>query len=225
MRSKKTLERISRSEPLTRRNLAALDCATLSLKGRGWHRRCRPRNVIATGDILRFICSMSEPTADIASPPSRALRIVLSLLAALESVLALSDLPGALSWHDAGFSVGQLLINANLVVHPLFALAALALAVSGRLRAALIVLAAYVLVDWLSEVPTLLRFGFEGNFTSVGISIFGQQVVFPLLAIAAIVLAAKNMRLWLAALFVALPPLNLVLGIVIFTVSVLLYGF
>jgi hypothetical protein len=172
---------------------------------------------------LQFHMTATPQAAKI--PPSRALRIVLSFLAALESVLALSDLPGALSWHDAGFSVGQMLINANLVVHPLFALAALALAVSGRLRAALIVLAAYVLVDWLSEVPTLLRFGFEGNFTSVGISIFGQQVVFPLLAIAAIVLAAKNTRLWLAALFVALPPLNLVLGIVIFTISVLLYGF
>jgi hypothetical protein len=50
-------------------------------------------------------------------------------------------------------------------------------------------------------------------------------MVFPPLAIAAINLARRDRRLWLAALFVALPPANLLLGITIFTISVIIYGF
>ena len=160
------------------------------------------------------------------SPVSQVrLRIALSIIAGVEAWFGLGDFPGAFDLHDAPLSVAQFLINARLAIHPVFAVAAFVLAVAGRIRAAMIVLAAYILVQWLSELPSFARFGIEWNWTPVGLSLFAQQAVFPVLAVAAIILARCDRHLWLGALFVALPPANEILGIAIFTIGILLYGF
>ncbi len=166
-------------------------------------------------------------TTDTDAPPAPLgwLRIALVVIAGVETWLALDDFPGAFDLLGAPLSFAQFLINARLAVHPAFAIAALVLAAAGRVRAAIMVLAAYILANWLSEVPSFVRFGIEWNWTSVGLSLFAQQAVFPLLAVAAIVLARHNKRLWLATLFVALPPANLILGVIIFTIAIAIYGF
>jgi hypothetical protein len=49
--------------------------------------------------------------------------------------------------------------------------------------------------------------------------------MFAPLAVAAIVLARLDRHLWLGALFVALPSANLLVGMVAFTIAIMIYGF
>jgi hypothetical protein len=170
---------------------------------------------------------MTSSTATIARAPAPSiwLRIALVIVACIETLLALTDFPGAFELHGKPLSLAQFLINARLALHPLFAIVALVLAFRGRVRAAIVVLAVYVVALWFSELPSFIHFGIEWNWSPIGLSLFGQQIVFPLLAVVAIALARRNARLWLAGIFVALPTVNLILGIGIFAIGVMLYGF
>ena len=167
----------------------------------------------------------STATTARAPAPSIWLRIALIIVACIETLLSLSDFPEAFDLHGKPLSLAQFLINARLAVHPLFAIVALVLAVRGRVRGAIVVLAVYVVVLSFSELPSFIRFGIEWNWSPIGLSLFGQQIVFPLLAVAAIALARRNERLWLAGIFVLLPTVNLILGVGIFAIGVMLYGF
>lgn len=159
-------------------------------------------------------------------PASRVwLRIALLAVAGFESLIGLTEFNGALDLHDAPLSFGQFVINARLAIHPFFAVAALVLAVLGYFRAAIISLAAYILVAWFSDLPTIARFGIEWDWSPVGLSLLAQQLIFPPLAVTAIVLAYLDRHLWLGALFVALPPANLLLGMIMFTIGIMIYGF
>jgi len=146
-------------------------------------------------------------------------------VAGFESWLGLTEFAGAFDLHDAPLSFGQLVINARLAIHPFFAIAALVLAARRQFRAAIIVLAAYILAAWLAELPTMARFGIEGDWSPVGLSLLAQELIFPPLAVTAIVLARLDRLLWLGALFVALPSANLLLGIIMFTIGIMIYGF
>ncbi len=171
--------------------------------------------------------AMTSSIATIARAPAPSiwLRIALFVIACVETSLALSDFPGAFDLHGEPLSLAQFLINARLALHPLFAIAALTLAVLGRVRATIAILAVYIVVLWFSELPSFVHFGIEWNWSPIGLSLFGQQIVFPLLAVAAIALTQRNERLWLAGIFVALPTLNLIFGVGIFAIGVMLYGF
>jgi hypothetical protein len=151
------------------------------------------------------------------------LRRVLLAVAAFETLLGLGEFSGAFDLHDAPLSFGQFVINARLLIHPFFAIAALVLAARRYLRAAIVVLAAYILaalaIGWLP--PGLAAAGFSGE------SLLAQQVIFGPLAVTAIVLAILDKLLWLGAVFVALPSANLLLGLmplILFTIGVLIYG-
>jgi hypothetical protein len=160
------------------------------------------------------------------APPSRVwLRIALLAVAGFESFLGLGEFSGAFDLHNAPLSFGQFAINARLAIHPFFAVAAFLLAAFGYLRAAIVVLASYILVAWLTDLPTIARFGIEWDWSVVGLSLFAQQLIFPVLAAVAIVLARSGLHLWLGALFVALPPVNLLAGIIAFAIAVMIYGF
>jgi hypothetical protein len=167
----------------------------------------------------------STTTIPVAPAASIWLRSVLVVIAGVETALALGDFPVAFNLHNEPLSPAQFLINARLALHPLFAITATALAVRGRLRAAIVALAVYVVALWFSELPSLIHYGVEWNWSPIGLSVLGQQIVFPLMAIAAVALAYYDKHLWLAAVFVALPPLNYIVGVVIFTVAIMLYGF
>ena len=106
--------------------------------------------------------------------------------------------------------------NARLFIHPFFAIAALVLAARRYLRAAIVVLAAYVLAALVGWSPDLL-----------GLSLLAQRVIFGPLAVTAIVLAILDKLLWLGVVFVALPSANLLLGmipLILFTIGVMIYG-
>jgi hypothetical protein len=139
------------------------------------------------------------------------LRRVLLAIAAVETLLGLVDFYELFDLHDAPLSFGQFVINAQFFIHPFFAIAALVLAARRYLRAAIVVLAAYILAalafGWLPPGP------------------LAQQVIFGLLAVTAIVLAILDKLLWLGAVFVALPSANLLLVMIVFTIAVMIYGF
>ena len=148
------------------------------------------------------------------------LRRVLLAVAAFETLLGLGEL--ALDLNDAPLSFGQFVINARLFIHPFFAIAALVLAARRYLRAAIVMLAAYI----LAELAIGLRLASSVD-SPLGWSLLAQQVIFGPLAVTAIVLAILDKLLWLGAVFVALPSANLLLGmipVILFTIGVIIYG-
>ena len=132
----------------------------------------------------------------------------------LLAVAAFDTLVGGLI--DLAVSVPDL--NARLFIHPFLAIAALVLAARRYLRAAIVMLAAYILAA--------LAIGWSLDL-AFGLSLLAQQVIFGPLAVTAIVLAILDKLLWLAAVFVALPSANLLLGmipLILFTIGVMIYG-
>jgi hypothetical protein len=170
---------------------------------------------------------LTPTAASTAVPPASGvwLRRVLSAVAAFETLLGLEEFSEAFDLHDAPLSFGQFVINARLFIHPLLAIAGLVLAARHYLRAAIILLAAYILVAWLSELPTMARFNIEGDWSPLGLSLLAQEIIFAPLAATAIVLASLDRLLWLCAVFVALPSANLLLGMILFTIGIMIYGF
>jgi len=165
-------------------------------------------------------------TVPAVAPPARFwLRTALLTVAGFETLIGLEEFSGAFDLHDAPLSFGQFVINARLAIHPFFAVAALVLATYRYLRAAIIVLAAYIIVAWLTDLPAIARFGIEWDWSPIGLSLLAQQLIFPPLAVAAIILARLDRHLGLSALFVALPPANLLAGIIMFTIAIMIYGF
>ena len=140
------------------------------------------------------------------------LRRVLLAVAAFETLVGgLIDL--------AVFVPDLNIINARLFIHPFLAIAALVLAARRYLRAAIVMLAAYILAA--------LAIGWSLDFALGGLSLSAQQGIFGPLAVTAIVLAILDKLLWLGAVFVALPSANLLLGmipLILFTIGVMIYG-
>ena len=102
-------------------------------------------------------------------------------------------------------------------------IAALVLAARRYLRAAIVVLAAYILAALVGWSPL----GLSLLDSPLGLSLLAQQVIFGPLAVTAIVLAILDKFLWLGAVFVALPSANLLLGmipLIEFTIGNLIYG-
>ena len=132
-----------------------------------------------SSSVTPMTTATSAPTA-----PRVGLRIALLIIAGFETLLGVSEFSGAFDLHDAPLSLGQFLMNAKLAVHPFFATAALVLAGTGRVRGAIIALAAYILVAWPAELQPIPKFGIEWDFSPVGLSIFAEQAIFPPLAIA-----------------------------------------
>jgi hypothetical protein len=146
------------------------------------------------------------------------LRRVLLAVAAFETLNGLIDLAvfgPDLNNESPLASFGAI----RLLIHPFFAIAALVLAARRYLRAAIVVLAAYILAA--------LAIGWSLDFALDGLSLLAQQVIFGPLALTAIVLAILDKLLWLGAVFVALPSANLLLGmipLILFTIGVMIYG-
>ena len=138
------------------------------------------------------------------------LRRVLLTVAAFEALVG-----GLIDWGSPDLDI----TNARLFIHPFLAIAALVLAACRYLRAAIVVLAAYILVA--------LAFGWSLDFALGGLSLLDQQVIFGLGAVIAIVLAISDKLLWLGAVFVALPSAKLLLGmipLILFTIGNIIYG-
>ena len=168
-------------------------------------------------------------TPDASAPAPRVLlRVAMIALAAVATLTALSDLPGV--FQDYGHTTPLLIfaqraISARLVLAPFIAGAALLLAVTGRLRHTIVALATLSLLTWITELPSVAIHGLELSASGPGLFLFGTRFIYPLIAVAAILLALRNERLPLAAALVSLPTILAWLTVVIFTIGIMIYGF
>lgn len=104
-------------------------------------------------------------TADTAPPAPRhlGLRIVLIVIAIIETLGGLSDFPalfGDMS-EIPGPGIGGFLIKAYIATHLPLALAALLFTALGRVRYAIIALGAVIAMTWLNYMPSVVLHGLE----------------------------------------------------------------
>ena len=167
------------------------------------------------------------PETAAATQQSR-LTIALCVLAGLVTLSALSDFPSIFYERDHTEPLiifAQTLTNAWLAIAPLIAGTALVFAFMGRVRHAIVMLAALILVRWLTELPSIAIHGWELSADYGGVIVAIQRFLYPVIAVAAIVFAVKNRRLWLATVFVSLPTAVAWAGVLIFAIGVSIYGF
>lgn len=168
------------------------------------------------------------PAALPRAQPLRNVKVLLTLVAAIEALSGLSSLPilfGDLS-ETPGIGIGGGLIIAHIVSHPLLAIAALVFAARGQLRDATVALGAVVLMTWLNLMPSVVRHGPDmGGSPVAALAMLAQIVAFPLMGACAIALSARDQRPALAAGLVMLPTLCGILGVVFFGVAIGINGF
>ena len=164
-----------------------------------------------------------------ASPaPHRWLRLALVVVAALELLDALTSMHNIFTdYHHATallrFAQALTSVKLALAVHRR---RGLLLALRGRLRHAILALAALALMVWLlDDVSTIPIHGFEFSADFGGMVVFAHHFVFPVAAVAGAALAWKNRRLALAGLLVSLPTIVKWLGVAAFTIAIMMYGF
>jgi len=170
------------------------------------------------------------PPRNMPSERPRAVRWVHALVvavAAVEVIGGVNDLSVFSDLSSYGRSPGQVAIFVNVALRPLLAAAALALALVGRLRAAIIALAGLAVAGLLLDgIPSLVTDGFGDFLGSVpGLVNFGHAIVLPALCVVAVVLAWQNRRLALAGVLACLPTLAWMADIGTFIAAVLIYGF
>ncbi len=120
-------------------------------------------------------------------------QLLLATAAALELIGGLEkDLPILLgdTSEIPGPGLGGWIITAKIALQPVFALLALVFAANGKIRHALVAMAAVVAINWLSYMPSVALHGLELQGDGAGglITLF-EIVLAPLMAIAVVVLA------------------------------------
>ena len=168
-------------------------------------------------------------TATVDAPSRhRRIRSALIVIAAIESIGALFNIPAIFYDFNPTTPLGkfaQALGNVDHVLAALLTLAALYFAFASWLRLAIAALAIRILVTWLCDLPSIAIHGIEWSATFGGIQVAGYQIGAPLIALAALYLARRNERLGLATLLVALPTIFFWLGVLAFGISVMIQGF
>lgn len=164
-----------------------------------------------------------------AHPPARWPRLLLLLAAIIEFMGGLGGLPilfGDLN-EVPGPGLGGRIILAGIVLQPLLALAALFFAIRGKIPYALVAMAFIMLMAWLSYMPSVRLHGLDLSqgdaFTA---SMLGWQLIgAPVVALSVAGLALRETQLTLATVLAVLPTLAHVLSVIVFGVSVAIYGF
>ena len=171
----------------------------------------------------------AHATSAEADSVSRGWRMLLIAAAALEFLGGVRDFPilfDNLS-ETPGPGLGGAIIVAKIALQPILGLAALVCAWTGRLRQSLLPMAAIILMTWLNFLPSVTLHGldFRGKDAFISSHMILQVVLAPLLAAAVAALAIRN-RITPAAIALAiLPTIVGVLGVVVFAISVAMYGF
>jgi hypothetical protein len=164
-----------------------------------------------------------------AAPSHRWLRVLLVLIAALEFLDALSGVQNIFTdrHHETVWlRFAQGLTSIQLALSPLLAGAALIFAALGNIRYAILALAALTLTAWVLEaLPSIAIHGIRLSLDYSGFEELVLYIVAPLVTVAAAFLALKHKRLSLAALLVSLPALFKWVGLVLFIIAVMIYGF
>jgi hypothetical protein len=176
--------------------------------------------------------------AGTAQPSARWPRILLLIAAFLKLIGGLGDLPvlfGDTS-EIPGPGLGGAIILAKIVSQPLLAMAALLLALRGKISYALIAMALIILMSWLSLLPSVRLHGLGlEDLGEAGMPAFGETfvmamllwevIVTPAIALAVAALALAEKRLLLATVLAILPTLVATLSVVAFGIGVAIYGF
>lgn len=149
----------------------------------------------------------------------RMVLIVMALWEAYEGLSSVSILFGDMS-EIPGPGFGGFLIKAHTATQPVLGLAALLFAVTGRVRYALIALAANIITNWLNYMPSVVLHGLDFGGMNTA-----QMIAFPLMAACAIAYAARNRRLGIATVLVSIPTLFNLFLVIAFAISVAIYGF
>jgi hypothetical protein len=156
------------------------------------------------------------------------LTYLILVVALLEALHAILDLPLIIDRPNLLFGpwavmpatlTGIILAKARVVLHPLLALAALTLCLSGNLRGALVALGAIWVMTWLSFLPWVLHDGLPIQGWWALQWTVAQLFVFPVLAAAAIALAVLSSRHRLAAVLLAIPTAYAAFGTAMFIVK------
>jgi hypothetical protein len=156
--------------------------------------------------------TMALPADQAPRAPHLALRILLVLLSALLTCGALdAHFPRAFINYDfvKALSLFAMPVTAmKIPLMPLLTGVALLLAITGRVRSAIVALGAVMLVAWAIELPSVKIRGNPYAEGSTGLVLLAQVFLHPLIALAAIWLALRDRLLGLAFTFVALPTLG-----------------
>lgn len=157
------------------------------------------------------------------------LRTAIAVIAALELIDALANAPGIFADHrqpTAYLRFAQALVSVKLALAPLAAATALVFAATGRLRQAILALAAFILLGFLlDDLWSIPIHGLELSLDYGGFVVFVHYFVFPAAAIAGATLALRERRLALACLLVCLPTLFNLAGLAMFSAAIMIYGF
>jgi hypothetical protein len=158
-------------------------------------------------------------------------RNILIAVAVLELLAVLWDfLFGRMSilfrdrWEPVEPGIADVLAKAYVACHPFLALAALALAATGRVRHAIVALGAVEMMRWLNYMPSVMQNGlrlddgFDIQWTAA------QIFVFPLIAACGIALAVRDERPGLATALISIPTLYNLTGFTVYTLWVLING-
>lgn len=155
-------------------------------------------------------------------------RLLIAVAAALELTGGLKDVPILLgdTSEIPGPGLGGWIITAKIALQPVFSLLALVFAANGKIRHALVAMAAVVAINWLSYMPSVALHGLELQGDGAGglITLF-EIVLAPLMAIAVVALAFLDRRLTLATLLAVFHTFLSVLLVILFAIGVAIYGF
>lgn len=149
--------------------------------------------------------------------------VLLGAMEALDGVLAYQIMLGGETKIIAGTGIVRALVAAHMVIQPILAFAVIILALTGRIRVAIMVLAVIALMACLRFIPTLFAdgFGLASSANEKGVRV----IALPLMAVGAIVLAARNQKLWLATALTGFSTLYTQTIGVLFFFTVLIVGF
>ena len=172
---------------------------------------------------------MTTPAGTDAAPSRRWLRVLLVLVAALEFLDALSGVQNIFTdyHHDTTLlRFAQALTSINLALSPLLAGATLIFAALGKIRYAILAFAALVLAGWLLEsLPSMAIHGVTLSLDFGSLEELFYYFVAPVAGATAALLALKDQRLPLATLLACLPALFKWIGLVVFFIAIMIYGF
>lgn len=172
----------------------------------------------------------SAPAPVQPAAPSRwlgiGLRIVLVLLGAIETldgVLTYQAMLGGETPIIPGTGIIRPLMGAYMIIHPILAFAVMVLALIGRVRLAIMVLATIALMAWLRFIAQMIPpgFGLSSDANEKGI----RLIALPFMAAGAMFLAARNQKLWVATALTGFSTLYIQLQGVMFFFAILIFGF
>jgi hypothetical protein len=170
--------------------------------------------------------TMALPADQAPRAPHLALRILLILLSALLTLGAIDAyLPSALRGPLTTLSLFAMPVTAmKIPLMPLLTGAALLLAITGRVRSAIVALGVVMLVAWAIDVPSVKIRGNPFAHGYTGLVLLAQVFVYPVIAVAAIWLALRDRLLGLAFAFVALPTVGFWIVMGPFLIGMLIAG-